>query len=824
MASHLHPLAVLDPFLTAYIMVGSSLLLCSQTFGFRYRKMECRRFQVTLVSAQNLENVRKIFRNDVRIQAKVSLGGNTRTEKRTPEDKEGQTNPVWNFTATYTIGKDEVKSQDIKLLIQLYCARTARDTNIGEVSVSLKELFDRFSTLPQGEGTAKVSYPVKKGGADSQGEVSFSYKFGDIFVFVPPSIDWGKLCWLGTKFLFKGGVLCIRLTLLASGNVFDVPIDGVADIALTAYDIFSQIFSSGGDLMVDIPWEEIDLPVGVSCPGADLPMAVDTTSSLQTNVCEGSNVPADSTNDGVQMAMDATSVVQTNPFGGSNVRADSTNLYAESNVSTDTANAGTNLPVDVLHIPSARREAPADVTSCVERNVPADVPFSGADVPMAVDASSCEVSMDATFSTETDVAGDISCLKAVVRVVVTSSDETNAGSDVSFLNADVGVDATFSSKTNLIGDISCLEADAWEDAWKDATFNGEARDDISYLEGDFGVDDTFNGEINVTDDISGLEADAWEDAWEDAWKDATVNGETRDDISYSEGDFGVDDTFSGETNATNDISSLEADAWGDATFKGETTDTISCLEGDVGVDDAFSSKTNLIGDISCLEVDAWEDAWKDATFNGEAREDISYLEGDFGVDDTFNGEINVTDDISGLEADAWEDAWKDATVNGETRDDISYLEGDVEVDDTFSGETNATNDISSLEADAWEDATFKGETTDALSCLEADVGVDDAFGCEINVTNMSSLNAYVEEDATFTDEMMDDISWLEGKVDDTSSGETDATAYVSGLVSSARDLLIFLRAKLHLIIILFLFLFLLMLLVFFLLLNVVGVY
>ncbi|KAJ9692864.1 hypothetical protein PVL29_011791 [Vitis rotundifolia] len=628
--------------------------------------MECRGFQVTLFSAQNLEN------------AKVSLGGNIKTEKRTLEDKEGQANPVWNFTATYTIGKDGVKSQDIKLLIQLYCARTARDTNIGEVSVSLKELFDRFSTLPQGEGTAKVGYSVKKGGANSQGEVSFSYKFGDIFVFVPPSIDWGKLCWRGTKFIFKGGVLCIRLTLLASGNVFDVPIDAVADIALTAYDILSQVFGSGGDLMVDIPWDEIYLPVGVSCPGADVPMAVDTTSSLQTNVYEGWNVLADSTNDGVQMAMDATSVVQTNPFGGSNVRVDSTNLYAESNVSTDTANAGTNLLMDVLHIPSARREAPADVTSSVETNVPADV-------PMAVDATSCEVSMDATFSIETNVAGDISCLKAVVRVGVTSSDETNAGSDVSFLNADVGVDAT------------------------------------------------------------------------------------------------------------------------------------------------FSSKTNLIGDISCLEVDAWEDAWKDATFNGEARDDISYLEGDFGVDDTFNGEINVTDDISGLEADAWEDAWKDATFNGETRDDISYLEGDVEVDDTFSGETNAINDISSLEADAWGDATFKGETTDAISCLEGDVGVDDAFSCEINVTNMSGLNAYVEEEATFTDEMTADISWLEGdvEVDDTSSGETDATTYISGLVSSARDLVNFLRAKLHLIIILFLFLFLflflLMLLVFFLLLNV-GVY
>lgn len=40
------------------------------------------------------------------------------------------------------------------------------------------------------------------------------------------------------------------------------------------------------------------------------------------------------------------------------------------------------------------------------------------------------------------------------------------------------------------------------------------------------VDDTFNGEIDVTDDVSSLK--------ENAWDHATLNGETRDDISYLE--------------------------------------------------------------------------------------------------------------------------------------------------------------------------------------------------------------------------------------------------------------------------------------------------
>ena len=252
----------------------------------------------------------------MRVYAKISLGGNPRTQKTTPVDKEGQTNPVWNFTAVYTVGKNAVKSQDIKLLIQFFCVRTSQETNIGELSVSLAELFDRFSASSEGEGAAKVNYPVKRGDADSQGEVNLSYKFGDVFDFVRPPTDWGKVCWKGTKLIMKGGMLCVRLTLLAGGNFFDVPIDAMADVAYTSYDILSSVFGAG-DFLADIPWGEADFLADISCPGTDLPVIIDTPSSLQTNVC------------------------------------------------ADGATAGRNLAVDDLSIPSTGIQDPVDVTSCM---------------------------------------------------------------------------------------------------------------------------------------------------------------------------------------------------------------------------------------------------------------------------------------------------------------------------------------------------------------------------------------------------------------------------------------------------------------------------
>lgn len=99
--------------------------------------------------------------------------------------------------------------------------------------------------------------------------MSFLYKFGDVFVYEPPSLDWGKLVWNGSKlgwkrteFIFKGGVLCLRLIPNAGGNYFDAPVDIPFDIVHNLSDILGQIFGGvrQGDYMAKFSWVEPDIP------------------------------------------------------------------------------------------------------------------------------------------------------------------------------------------------------------------------------------------------------------------------------------------------------------------------------------------------------------------------------------------------------------------------------------------------------------------------------------------------------------------------------------------------------------------------------------
>ena len=93
--------------------------------------MECRKFELTLISANDLEDVRKLFK--MKVYARVSIGSNTETEKRTPADKHGEINPAWNFMMRYTIGESAVQHYGAMLVIKLYCKRKLGDRYIGEV-------------------------------------------------------------------------------------------------------------------------------------------------------------------------------------------------------------------------------------------------------------------------------------------------------------------------------------------------------------------------------------------------------------------------------------------------------------------------------------------------------------------------------------------------------------------------------------------------------------------------------------------------------------------------------------------------------------------
>ncbi|XP_071722487.1 protein SRC2 homolog [Rutidosis leptorrhynchoides] len=135
--------------------------------------MECRNLELTINSANDLREVRKLFK--MKVYAKVLIGGNKRTKKRTPVDRHGRRNPAWNCFMNFSIAESCLQHHGTMLVIMLYCKRKVGDRYI-EVHQSLKQLYDHATPLG---GSAVVFYPVRLGSAESQGHLLFSYKFGE---------------------------------------------------------------------------------------------------------------------------------------------------------------------------------------------------------------------------------------------------------------------------------------------------------------------------------------------------------------------------------------------------------------------------------------------------------------------------------------------------------------------------------------------------------------------------------------------------------------------------------------------------------------------
>ncbi|XP_047320894.1 protein SRC2 homolog [Impatiens glandulifera] len=156
--------------------------------------MDCRKFDLTLIEAQDLQDVRKLFK--MKVYARVSIGSNQEAEKWTPPDKHGEVNPAWNYTMKYTIGDSMVCHYGTMLVIKLYCRRKLGDRYVGEIHAQMKDLFEHAQ--PFG-GSASVCYPVQKGSVNSKGELKFSYRFGervsiDKLFLAQGLADWAKCC------------------------------------------------------------------------------------------------------------------------------------------------------------------------------------------------------------------------------------------------------------------------------------------------------------------------------------------------------------------------------------------------------------------------------------------------------------------------------------------------------------------------------------------------------------------------------------------------------------------------------------------------------
>ncbi|KAL7086250.1 hypothetical protein ACP275_14G327700 [Erythranthe tilingii] len=157
--------------------------------------MDCRKLEITVVSANNLEDVR-VFFGKTAVHARVSINGKTETERRTPTDTHGSQNPSWEFTTTYIIMETMLQSCNAMLVVKLYCDRNAGDRYIGEVYISLMELFEcakynggdeKSSNQVEpadedsccGRRSAVMTLPVMKGCVQSQGALKISYSFSD---------------------------------------------------------------------------------------------------------------------------------------------------------------------------------------------------------------------------------------------------------------------------------------------------------------------------------------------------------------------------------------------------------------------------------------------------------------------------------------------------------------------------------------------------------------------------------------------------------------------------------------------------------------------
>lgn len=134
--------------------------------------MEYRTLDITLISAKGLNNVNLFSKMDV--YAVVSIaGGDPRGNQKSPVDKDGGTNPTWNFPMKFTVDETAAQQNRLTLVVKLRSERDLGDKDIGEVHVPIKEL------LGEHKSEQFLRYQVRKPSGKPKGELNLSYKFGE---------------------------------------------------------------------------------------------------------------------------------------------------------------------------------------------------------------------------------------------------------------------------------------------------------------------------------------------------------------------------------------------------------------------------------------------------------------------------------------------------------------------------------------------------------------------------------------------------------------------------------------------------------------------
>ncbi|KAI3804613.1 hypothetical protein L1987_26298 [Smallanthus sonchifolius] len=139
--------------------------------------MADRSLELTIISAKGLNKVNLVGKMDVYAVVYINGVENQDQKQKTHVDKDGDSNPTWNYPMKFTIDESAVLRNRLTLVVKIKTEGMFGDKDLGEVHVPVKELLEGVST--GGKPLQFVTYQVRKPSGRPKGELSFSYKFGE---------------------------------------------------------------------------------------------------------------------------------------------------------------------------------------------------------------------------------------------------------------------------------------------------------------------------------------------------------------------------------------------------------------------------------------------------------------------------------------------------------------------------------------------------------------------------------------------------------------------------------------------------------------------
>ncbi|KAL2530596.1 Calcium-dependent lipid-binding (CaLB domain) family protein [Forsythia ovata] len=145
--------------------------------------MEQRILEINSMAGKDLNKVNIITK--MAVYAVVSISGGDKKSKqttKTPVDRDGDTNPTWNFPMKFTVEEAALRQERLTLDFKLVCERALGDKDIGEVHVPIKEFLHSPAAASVGNYGRQqqfVSYQVRKPNGQPKGQITFSYKFAE---------------------------------------------------------------------------------------------------------------------------------------------------------------------------------------------------------------------------------------------------------------------------------------------------------------------------------------------------------------------------------------------------------------------------------------------------------------------------------------------------------------------------------------------------------------------------------------------------------------------------------------------------------------------